>query len=106
MQQSFAVGQMIECTLKRALPGDGRRYKTVQRLMRLDPDNVRSLKKAQEHRDRTLHVRTRGGRPWPVRRKAAKVAVPREGATWRMQFFPHLENDIASVEHLLDIKPV
>lgn len=106
MDDSITPGQIIQCTLKRQLPQDNRRYKTVQRLMRLDPDNAKALRKAQEHRDRTLVVRSRGKRPWPVRQKAAKVAVPREGVTWKMKLFPHLRPDLASVEDLIDIKPL
>jgi hypothetical protein len=74
--------------------------------MRLDPENARALRDSQEHRKRTLVVRSRGKRPWPVRQKAAKVAVPREGATWRMKFFPQLRGDLESVSDVLTIKAV
>lgn len=106
MDTTLTPGQTIECTLSKPLPRDSRRYKTVQRLMRLDPDNQRALRDAQEHRRKTLVVRTRGGRPWPMRPKAAKVVVPAEGASWRMKVTPQITADVESVSDVLDIKTV
>ena len=97
------AGQNVTCTIKAQLQ-DGPARSTITRLMRLDPDLKRQLKKSQEHRKRTLHVRIRGGRPWVDRKKAAKVAVPVEGASWTMEWFPHIKPDLMSVEKYLDIK--
>jgi hypothetical protein len=104
MLDNVSPGQTVQFTITKALrPGDT--YDTVQRLMRLDPQNKKALKNAQEHRLRTLHVRTRGGRPWAVRKRASKVAVPVEGATFSFRYFPQVRRDIESVRHVLDMKP-
>lgn len=96
------AGQQVTCTLKVQLQeGDVRN--TITRLMRFDPDIKRALKKSQEHRSRTLHVRIRGGRPWVDRKKAAKVAVPIQGASWTMTWFPHIKQDLQAVQKYLDI---
>ncbi len=104
MLDSIKAGQHVECTLKRDLNPDTANFKTVQRLMRLDPDNRKALRKAQEHRARTLVVRSRGKRPWPVRQRAAKVAVPREGATWKLVYVPQLHDDMKAVANVVDYK--
>lgn len=98
----FKPGQTIKCTVKRVPRGDAR--DTIARLMRFDPAIKRSLKKAQNHRMRTLIVRSRGKRPWAVRRKAARHAVPSDGATWTMTWFPHVRPDFESVEQYLAVE--
>lgn len=103
MLDSIKPGDTIKCTVTRDLrPGDT--YDTVQRLMRLDPDVKRNLKKAQEHRARTTVVRSRGKRPWAVNQKATKAAVPEKGATWTMRFFPHVAPDFRSVESVVSVE--
>ena len=97
------AGQKVTCTIKGQLQ-EGNARDTITRLMRFDPDLKRALKKSQEHRKRTLPVRVRGGRPGVDRKKAAKVAVPVEGASWTMTWFPHIKPDLQSVAKLLDIK--
>ena len=103
MLDNVSVGQTLHFTISKQLrPGDT--YDTVQRLMRLDPANKKALKKAQNHRRRTLRVRTRGGRPFEMYVKASKVCVPVQGATFAFPYFPHVKRDIESVQHVLDIK--
>lgn len=103
MLDNVTAGQTLHFTINRNLKR-GDTYDTVQRLMRLDPDNKRSLKKAQEYRMRTLHVRSRGGRPFEMYARAAKVCVPVQGASFSFDYFPHVRKDIESVQHVLDIK--
>jgi hypothetical protein len=103
MLDNVNAGQKLQFTVKRDLRR-GDIYDTVQRLMRLDPDNKRALKKAQEHRMRTLKVRSRGGRPFEMYQNASKVCVPVEGASFSLEYFPHIRRDIESVQHVLDIK--
>lgn len=95
-------GDQITCTVNRAIRREDDQQ-TVARMMRLDNDIKRKLKKAQEHRERTLVVRSRGKRPWAVRRKASKIAVPVQGASWTMTWTPLIKNDFKAVESLVDI---
>jgi len=96
-------GQTVTITVKsEPLREDVRQ--TIARLMRQDPDFKRRLKGAQEHRADTLVVRSRGKRPWAVRRKVAKVAQVHEGAEWSMPWIPKLAGDLRSVESYLEIR--
>jgi len=77
---------------------------TIARLMRQDPAIKKRLKGAQKQRLDTLVVRSRGKRPWAVRRQVAKVARVEQGATWSFPWLPNLAGDLRSVEKFLDFK--
>lgn len=103
MLENVKPGQTIKCTVvKEPRVEDARQ--TVSRLMRQDPDIKRQLKKAQEHRMRTLYVRSRGKRPWEVRRPASRHAIPHEGATWTMAYFPHVRPEFEAVEQYVKVE--
>ncbi len=103
MSDTFKAGQTIRCTILSDIRREDARQ-TVTRLMRLAPEIKKGLKKAQEHRVRTLVVRSRGKRPWEVRQRASAVAKPVKGATWTMRFFPHIAPDIASVSRYIKVE--
>ncbi len=103
MSDSFKAGQTIRCTILSDIRREDA-LQTVTRLMRLSPQIKKGLKKAQEHRVRTLIVRSRGKRPWEVRQRASTIAKPIKGATWTMRFFPHIGPDIASVSRYLKVE--
>ena len=102
MLENVKPGQTIRCTVTRHVHRDAD-AKTICRLMRQDPAIRRRLKKAQEHRMRTLIVRSRGKRPWAVRVKASKAVRAVKGETWEMRYIPHLQGDINSVARYLEI---
>ena len=99
----FKPGQTLRCTILRDINNEDARS-TVMRLMRQDPAAKRSLKRAQEYRMRTLLVRSRGKRPWEVRRPSAKYVNPNTGASWTMTYVPHLAPDMASVASYLKVE--
>ena len=103
MFDTLQAGDTITCTISKS-PRRDDQAQTIARLMRLDPDVKRALKKGQEHRMRNLNVRTRGGRPWAVRVRPAKVAVPVQGAEFTVRWIPHVRADFESVADLLDVK--
>ncbi|MFI4853342.1 MAG: hypothetical protein ACIAQF_00010 [Phycisphaerales bacterium JB065] len=103
MLDTLKAGDTLKCTVTKTIRVDDKR-ETVTRLMRFDPDIKRALKKGQERRMRTLKVRTRGGRPFEMYEKSAKVAVPVEGASWEMTWFPHIKHDVASVMDCIKIE--
>ena len=103
MLDSLKAGQSIRCTILRDIRVPCH-MATVQRLMRANPDIKRRLKKAQAYRMDTLIVNMRGGRPWECRAKSARYAVASKGASWTMQFIPHVLNDFKSVEQYLKIE--
>ncbi|GAB4547924.1 MAG: hypothetical protein Tsb0013_08120 [Phycisphaerales bacterium] len=103
MFDGIAPGDTIRCTVTKEPKREDARQ-TVARLMRFDPEIKRALKSAQEHRMRTLWVRSRGKRPWAVRRKAARHAIPSEGATWTMPFVAHVMNDFQAVSDFVKVE--
>ena len=99
---TLKTGQTIRCTItKTRLRRD--EALTLARLMRQDTAMRRTLKSAQEHRQRTLIVRNRGGRPWPKRMPCAKYTLPHNGSSWTMVYSPILAADFRSVAHCLKI---
>jgi len=103
MIDQFTPGQHIRVTITKP-PRRLAQRKTLRRLMGNDPEIKRALTNAQEHRRRTLHVRTRGGRPWAARERAARVARPEVGASWTMPFFPTLGDDLKSVSGFVSVE--
>ena len=97
---SLKPGQTVRLTVTRQ-PGTVDDEQTVLRLMRTDPDIKRALKKGSRERMQTLLVRSRGGRPWEVREKSAKVARVSKGATFSMKYTPLLAGDVRKVADLL-----
>ena len=100
---SIKPGQNLTVTVTTA-PRREDDLQTIARLMRQDPAIKKRLKGAQKHRGKTLVVRSRGKRPWAVRRRVAKVARVEQGASWTMPWVATLNNDLRSVEKFLDIK--
>lgn len=103
MLDAIKPGQMIKCTVTKE-PKREDLKQTISRLMRNDDDVKRRLKGAQEHRMKTLIVRSRGKRPWAVRQKSARYALPVEGATWTMKYFPHAAGDFRAVEPFVKVE--
>lgn len=104
MFENVKPGQTIRCTVTKTVRVDDD-ADTVLRLMRCDPEVKRQLKGAQEHRVRTLLIRSRGKRPWEVREKSSKQVRAIAGATWKMRYFPHIAPDFAAVAKYLKIEP-
>lgn len=77
---------------------------TVMRLMRNDPDIKRALKKGSRDRMQNLYVRSRGLRPWEVRRKSAKIAKTEKGESWTMPWAPHMAADMRRVAKYVELK--
>ena len=104
MIDQLKPGQTIRCTvIKQGRTPDDE--STLARLMRQDPAMRRTLKNAQIFRDRHVTViRSRGGRPWAVRRPVAKYAIPSLGATWTMKWTPLLVGEFKAVSQYLKIE--
>lgn len=76
---------------------------TICRLMRQDPSIKKALKQGQEDRMTNLYVRSRGKRPWEVRRKSAKIARAEVGEKWSMPWVPHLAADLNNVAEFVRV---
>lgn len=95
-------GQTVKITVAKA-PRTVDDTQTVLRLMRLDPDIKRALKKGSRIRMQNLLVRNRGGRPWEVREKSALIARAEKGETWSLTFFPQIAPDLQKVAKFLSV---
>jgi hypothetical protein len=105
MPDSYSPGQRLEITVKRE-PRAASEVKTIERLMRQDMEIKRALCTAQRNRRQNLYVRSRGKRPWEVRRRCARYASVHPGARWTMTFVPHLQDDLRSVQDHLEVQVV
>lgn len=104
MLENLKPSQNIQLTVK-SVPRREDAQQTIARLMRQDDDIKAGLRRTQRNRERNTIVRSRGKRPWAMRIKRTLVARVEEGATWNMHYFPQLQNDLASVQQYLEIKP-
>ncbi len=78
---------------------------TIQRLMRMQSDVQRSLKKLARRRRQHDNVRSRhGGKIWIIRAKATRVAIVETGATFTLTLTPQIIPDVKSVAGFLDAK--
>ena len=101
---SIEPGNTYQFTVK-IVPNRVASRKTIQRLMRMQPDVQRILSKLpmqRKNKDNVLYVRA--GRPWVNRAKTTKVTRVAEGETFTLQVSPHIINDLQSVEKYLDVK--
>lgn len=100
---TVSAGQTLRCTVaktpKAKAPKD-----TIARLMRLDPENARSLRRAQHLRSRRMNTYIRGNRVWHSREKAARVVRVANGQTWNLPMSPVLAADLKSVAGYLTIE--
>lgn len=95
-------GQTVNCTVSVEPTNDPAR-KTIARLMRMDPDNAKGLRRAQQLRARRMTSYIRGNRLYHAREKAARVVLPRKGRSWSMTFTPHIADDLKSVSRFVDL---
>lgn len=100
---SIAPGSDLRCTVTKPPRAEGPR-KTIERLMRLDPSNQKSLRRAQHLRLRRMNRYIRGNRLWSSREKAARVVRVSDGASWSMPLTPHILADLKSVAKYISVE--
>ena len=100
---SNTVGQTLRCTVAKT-PKAKAAKDTIARLMRLDPSNVKSLRRAQHLRARRMNTYIRGNRVWHSREKAARVVRVSNGQSWDLPMNPSLADDLKSVAAYLTIE--
>jgi len=101
---SYKPGQNLFCTIEK-LPRNDDQTATLARLMRLDPDNKRGLRRAQRMRKQRLVVYNRGNRDWVSRERTAKVVHVGIGENFTLPFTLDLAHDIAAIEQFIKITP-
>ncbi len=103
MLDSLNPGQTITCTVTKAPKSRGDK-KTITRLMKMDPQTAKSLRRAQLLRRRNMVVYNRGNRDWYQRRPTAKIVAPAVGATWSMPFDHNIARELSAVSGLIKIE--
>jgi hypothetical protein len=94
---TFKAGQSLVCTISK-VPVSQDDRDTIARLMRLDPANKKSLRKAQRMRRQRMVIYNRGNRDWVKREHPAKVVYVAPGKTWNLPYTLDLAGDIRKVE--------
>jgi hypothetical protein len=100
---SFKAGQKIACTVTKIPLAEGD-TKTLTRLMRLDPVNVKSLRRAQNLRRQRMVVYNRGNRDWVSRESCAKVVRIAVGENWTMTYRLDLARDLQNLAAFISVK--
>lgn len=104
MADAIAPNQDVTFTISNPPRREAER-KTIQRLMRMQPDVQNGLSKLA--RRRKLHDNryvTRAGVDWVIRVTTTKLTRVEPGESFTIRVTPQIMNDIKSVEQYLDAK--
>jgi hypothetical protein len=103
MLDNVKPGSKIRCTIT-AAPRTDAAADTLRRLMWMDADIKKGLRKAQHRRRQDMVVYNRGNRDWYKREKCARIATVEPGATWAITYSHQIAPDIASVQDLIKVE--
>ena len=78
--------------------------KTIQRLMRMQPDIRRGLKRLQKTRPLRNRIYQRAGGMWNARVKATRLTRVAPGESFTLQITPQIVPDLRSVASFLSAK--
>jgi hypothetical protein len=96
-------GQKLNCVIEKS-PRTDDQTSTIARLMRLDPDNKRALRRAQRMRGQRLVVYNRGNRDWVSRENPAKVVHVGVGQKWVLPYTLDLAHDLESIKSFVGVQ--
>ena len=99
----FKPGQNLVCTISKT-PSTDDQADTIARLMRMDPEPKRALRRAQRMRRQRMIVYNRGNRDWYSREKSAKVVHVAKGETWTMPYSHDMAGALAVIQPFVTIK--
>lgn len=102
MLESIKPGQSIACTITKVPRSHGGR-ETLSRLMRMDPDIQKKLRKSQTRRRQNMLVYNRGNRDWTSRKKCTRIVEVAAGAVWTMTYTPHVAPDLRSIADCISV---
>ena len=100
---SFKPGTDLLCTVTKVPAAEGT-TDTIARLMRMDPENKKALRRAQRMRRQRMLVYNRGNRDWYSREKPARVVRVEVGATFTLPYTLELANELRAVGECLKIQ--
>jgi hypothetical protein len=103
MLENLKPGATVRATIT-SQPRTDAAEDTLRRLMWLDKDTRKGLRRAQRRRRQDMIVYNRGNRDWYKREKCARIALPEQGSSFTFVYSHQLAPDIASVAKLLKIE--
>ena len=78
---------------------------TIERLMRMQPEAQRQLKRrAMRRRQHDNELTRRGGRIWVNRARAVKLTLVAAGETFTLTLTPQIIPDVRSVQRFLSVE--
>ncbi|NNF42286.1 MAG: hypothetical protein HKN62_04425 [Phycisphaerales bacterium] len=104
MSDVLAPQKKVTFTVNK-MPRRAADVKTIQRLMRLQPEirkGLKALQKRRRQKDNVTYIRA--GVPWTNRAKATRLTRVEPGATFTLELTPQIIPDVKSVERYLDAK--
>ncbi len=104
MPDLIAPLQTLTFTVEK-VPQRAAQVKTIERLMRLEPDRQRTLRRLQHRRkiyDNIVGIRA--GRKWINRVRATKVTRVIPGETFTITVTPQVIPDLRSIEKFLKVE--
>lgn len=99
----FKPGTDLVCTITKMPAAEGTTG-TIARLMRMDPENKKALRRAQRMRRQRMLVYTRGNRDWVSREKSARVIRVEVGQSFTLPYILELAPDLRAIGDCLSIK--
>jgi uncharacterized Zn finger protein (UPF0148 family) len=104
MSDVIAPNQRVTFTITRTPQREAER-KTIQRLMRMQPEIQRGLSRlAKQRRQKDNQPYSRAGKIWVNRVKTTKLTRVEPGESFTLHITPQIIGDIRSVEKHLDAK--
>jgi hypothetical protein len=101
MADVIAPQKTVTFTVTR-VPQRPAQRKTIERLMKMQPDIQRGLeKRARRRRQHDNIIDIRAGRKWVQRVRASKLAHVEQGQSFTLTLTPQIIPDIKSVERFL-----
>lgn len=105
MSDVIAPNQRVTFTVKQTPKREAER-KTIQRLMRMQPEIQRGLTQlAKQRRQKDNKPYIRAGKLWTNRVKTTKLTRVAPGESFTLHVTPHILPDLKSVEQHLEAKP-
>lgn len=104
MADVIAPSKTVKFTIKSEPRRAGER-RTLERLMRMQPEIQKGLRKLAKRRGRDENYdRRRAGGTWTVRVKSTRLARVAKGETFTLRLTPQILPDVKSVAKYLDAK--
>jgi len=101
---SIQPGTLVRVEVRRR-PSNAAALKTLRRVLRLDPEVKRELKRVHDVRRANERTKRRGGRDWAIRMPKPEVVKGEPGEAGTVLGTLPVLRDLASLERFVDVAP-